>query len=113
MTATTARKPRLSRDAWLQHALEVLRAEGISGVRVERLARDLKVTKGSFYWHFEDRSDLLENILEYWDGRYTDVALQNRELTDVEPALGLLRLIARSRWLFKIAADGTTGDAEG
>ena len=37
-----------SGDAWLERALEVLRQEGIQGVRVERLAREPEVSKGSF-----------------------------------------------------------------
>jgi AcrR family transcriptional regulator len=36
-------------------------------VRVERLARELGVTKGSFYWHFNDRGDLLEALLAEWE----------------------------------------------
>lgn len=36
-------------------------------MRVERLARDLKVTKGSFYWHFKDREELLELLLREWE----------------------------------------------
>lgn len=36
-------------------------------MRVERLARDLHVTKGSFYWHFKDREELLELLLKEWE----------------------------------------------
>ncbi len=36
-------------------------------MRVERLARDLGVTKGSFYWHFTDRSELLEALIAEWE----------------------------------------------
>ena len=54
----------LNRNAWLEQALHVLREEGIQGVRIERLARDLGVTKGSFYWHFDNLDDLRQSILE-------------------------------------------------
>ena len=40
-----------------------LARHGIESVRVEVLARDLGVSKGSFYWHFRDRSELLEKLL--------------------------------------------------
>lgn len=40
---------------------------GVSSVRIERLARDLGVTKGSFYWHFSDRNELLQALLEEWE----------------------------------------------
>ena len=31
-----------------------LSAEGPQGIRVEAIARQLKLSKGSFYWHFKD-----------------------------------------------------------
>ena len=36
-------------------------------MRIEVLARDLGVSKGSFYWHFRDRNDLLEKLLARWE----------------------------------------------
>jgi AcrR family transcriptional regulator len=93
----SAKETRLSRDAWLGRALEVLREGGIQGVRVERLARDLKVTKGSFYWHFKDRNDLRRSILDYWTKQYNDVIVENREFLEAEPAEGLLAAITRVR----------------
>ena len=57
---------RLGRDDWIEAALAMLGEQGIDGVRVERLAQVLKVTKGSFYWHFKDRDDLCSAMLETW-----------------------------------------------
>lgn len=69
----------LDRDAWVTGAIEVLADEGIAGLRVEVLAKRLKVTKGSFYWHFEDRRDLLMAVLKKWrDGRIRDITKQTR-----------------------------------
>lgn len=67
----------LSRDAWIDAALEVLTEEGIDAVRVEPLARRLKVTKGSFYWHFRDRSALVAAMLARWEQTKT-VAIRER-----------------------------------
>jgi AcrR family transcriptional regulator len=44
-----------------------LSEHGIESVRVEVLARDLGVSKGSFYWHFRDRGELLEKMLARWE----------------------------------------------
>ena len=77
----TAKKPRtpLDRDAWVAGATEVLAEEGIAGLRVEVLAKRLKVTKGSFYWHFADRRDLLLAVLSHWkEGRIRDIIKQTR-----------------------------------
>ncbi len=63
-----ARPPRktLDRDAWLKKALDVLFAHGISQIKIEVLARKLKLTKGSFYWHFRNRDDLLRSMVDWW-----------------------------------------------
>ncbi len=69
----------LDRDAWVVGAIEVLAEEGIAGLRVEVLAKRLKVTKGSFYWHFVDRRDLLMAVLAHWkEGRIRDIIKQTR-----------------------------------
>lgn len=70
-------RTQLDRDAWIQAATEVLAEDGIAGLRVEVLAKRLKVTKGSFYWHFQDRRDLLMAVLQQWkDGRIRDIIKQ-------------------------------------
>lgn len=57
----------LQRMDWIQAALRALASRGVEGVRVESLARDLGVSKGSFYWHFRDRAELLEAVLASWE----------------------------------------------
>lgn len=57
-----------SRDDWVNIAWDTLGEAGVDGVRVESLARKLGVTKGSFYWHFKNRQDLIDALLERWFG---------------------------------------------
>jgi AcrR family transcriptional regulator len=57
----------LNRDNWLKAARLALLTGGVEAVRVERLARNLSVTKGSFYWHFKDREELLDLLLREWE----------------------------------------------
>lgn len=63
----------LSKEDWLRAARLALLRSGPSEVRVERLARDLKVTKGSFYWHFKDREELLELLLREWEDEFPQI----------------------------------------
>ena len=56
----------ITKQDWLDASLDALMERGASQVKVERLARALGVTKGSFYWHFEDRQDLLRQTADYW-----------------------------------------------
>jgi AcrR family transcriptional regulator len=60
----------LGRKEWLRAARLALLKGGVEQVRVERLARDLHVTKGSFYWHFKDREELLEVLLREWEEEF-------------------------------------------
>ena len=72
-------KPRaqLDRSGWIDGAIEALADEGLSGMRVEALAKRFGVTKGSFYWHFRDRQDLFDAMLQTWkDGRIRDIDKQ-------------------------------------
>jgi AcrR family transcriptional regulator len=57
---------RLGRGDWQEAALDVIREGGLDALAVEHLARRLGVTKGSFYWHFHDRDDLLAAALGSW-----------------------------------------------
>lgn len=61
---------------WLLAGLDALRKGGVGAVRVERLAADVGVTKGSFYWHFRDRGALLEALLEFWSREMTDAEFE-------------------------------------
>jgi AcrR family transcriptional regulator len=64
----------LDRGNWIENAIDVLAQDGVGGLRVEVLAKRCGVTKGSFYWHFKDRQDLLAAILEHWkEGRIRDI----------------------------------------
>jgi AcrR family transcriptional regulator len=58
---------RTPREQWVQAGLRALAAGGPDGVRIEKLARALKVSKGGFYWHFADRQALLTEMLEAWE----------------------------------------------
>ena len=71
---TTATRTQLDPDRWVEVANDLLAKEGISGLRVEVLAKRCGVTKGSFYWHFKDRQALLDAVLEQWKlGRIRDI----------------------------------------
>lgn len=72
MPEDDARAPRLTRADWLEKALQMLVESGVDAVRITRLADGLGVTRGSFYWHFQDRAALLDAMLEVWNRKNTD-----------------------------------------
>ena len=82
----------LTPQAWTDAATEVLVDQGIDHVRVDVLAKQLQVTRGSFYWHFRDREELLRSVLRAWregatvqltarlEGAHTDPRQQLRDV---------------------------------
>jgi AcrR family transcriptional regulator len=61
-----ARANSLSVEDWVAAANDLLVSENIRGVQIPTLCLKLKVTKGSFYWHFSSREDLLRALLNSW-----------------------------------------------
>ncbi|MCO4745448.1 MAG: TetR/AcrR family transcriptional regulator [Proteobacteria bacterium] len=74
------RTPKASRERWAGAALRALAEGGVSAVSVEPLARKLGVTKGSFYWHFTNREELVEAGLALWEQHGTDRVLAEAQL---------------------------------
>jgi AcrR family transcriptional regulator len=64
--ASTASRKTLTREAWIVAARKVLETRGIAEVKIDRLARQFKVTRGSFYFHFASLKDLHNGLLEEW-----------------------------------------------
>jgi AcrR family transcriptional regulator len=70
---------RTPRSEWIEAGLQALAVGGPGAVRIEVLAQSLGVTKGGFYGHFADRSALLEEMLDTWERRATDEAIERVE----------------------------------
>jgi len=62
-----ASKASLGRDDWIAAARAQLIAGGVNAVKIGPLARRLRVTRGSFYWHFTSHGDLLSELLKSWE----------------------------------------------
>ena len=76
---------RTPRSTWIEEGLRALAAGGPDAVRIEPLAKALGVTRGGFYWHFEDRGALLEEMLDTWERRSTDEVLERVEREGGDP----------------------------
>ena len=92
---------RTPRGAWIEKGLEALAAGGPDAVRIEPLAGALGVTKGGFYWHFDGRRALLEEMLDRWERISIDEVIARIERQGGDGR-------SRLRQLFRIA--GTRED---
>jgi AcrR family transcriptional regulator len=85
---------RTPRASWIDEGLRALAAGGPDAVRIEPLARALGVTKGGFYWHFDDRSALLEEMLDTWEREGVDEVIERVESEAGDARAKLRRLFA-------------------
>jgi len=77
----TAKKKSLNPSDWEKATLDVIAHQGVSAVAVENIAKDLGVTKGSFYWHFANRKDLIVAALKRWQA--DDKAVIKQEIWSI------------------------------
>src|SRR5271163_2155529 len=70
---------RTPRTTWIEAGLRALAAGGPDAVRIDVLAQELAITRGSFYWHFQDRAAFLGELLDTWERRSTDEVLERVE----------------------------------
>ena len=85
---------RTPRSSWIEEGLQALAAGGPDAVRIELLAQALGVTRGGFYWHFNDRPALLEEILDTWERRSVDEVIERVESEGGDSRAKLRRLSA-------------------
>jgi AcrR family transcriptional regulator len=96
---------RTLRTSWIDEGLRALAAGGPDAVRIEGLARALGVTKGGFYWHFDGRTALLEEMLDAWERAVVDEVERRVESEGGDARTKLTRLFglaSSSRDLLKI-----------
>jgi AcrR family transcriptional regulator len=86
----TKKNKRVSKDQWLTKALDTLESRGVEAVKIERLAKDFGISRSGFYWHFKNRQDLLEQLLDYWVREYTSVVTDNPDVVKLDPKKRLL-----------------------
>jgi AcrR family transcriptional regulator len=85
---------RLTKDNWLEHGLRTLASGGVNALKVGPMSTKLKVSRGSFYWHFRDIADFRSQILRSWQERMTDQVIQ--EITEKAEPDRLKHLMRRA-----------------
>lgn len=96
-------EPFLTPDDWIREARNLLIEEGVDNISIEKLAQNLKVTRGSFYWHFAGRQELLDELLNDWEESNTKafVEVDQQKERDGDSAFNAISDI----WLDETAYD--------
>ncbi|CAG0968015.1 hypothetical protein BURK2_01119 [Burkholderiales bacterium] len=74
-----------ARTRWLDAGLAALATGGLAALRIDSIAREIGLTKGSFYHHFASRETYVEALLEHWEAQSTRRII---ELAESAPSLG-------------------------
>jgi AcrR family transcriptional regulator len=80
-----AMNDRLTKSDWIKHGLRTLAKDGANALKVGPMSIEMKVSRGSFYWHFRDIADFRSQILRSWQERSTDQVIQEIEAEKTEP----------------------------
>lgn len=97
MKNNTKPRQRLTRQDWIDAALELLSEVGIGSVSVDQLATRLGITRGSFYHHFSDRQELLDALLLYWEEEWTVKIRDQLIAFSLDPSTTLMALMRAVR----------------
>jgi AcrR family transcriptional regulator len=76
---------RLTKSDWIEHGLRTLASDGANALKVGPMATRLKVSRGSFYWHFRDIADFRAQVLQHWQERTTEQVIRDLEAAKAEP----------------------------
>jgi AcrR family transcriptional regulator len=76
---------RLTKSTWIEHGLRTLASDGANALKVGPMARRLKVSRGSFYWHFRDIADFRSQVLQFWQERTTEQVIRDLEAAKAQP----------------------------
>jgi len=83
--------PTLTASDWAEAALQLIAEAGLRALTVSALASRLGVTKGSFYWHFNGRAELLSAALARWEQRATTETMKGLDaIPDYRRRLALM-----------------------
>ena len=66
---------RLSKEDWLKGSLSILIQYGPEAIKIDNLCSVLKVTKGSFYHHFQNREVFVNSLLDHWQQENTKLII--------------------------------------
>jgi AcrR family transcriptional regulator len=102
-----AASTRLSVEAWLEAGYALLAEDGVRALKVDRLCQQAGVTRGSFYWHFEDMDDYRAKLVESWNTFLDEDRQSLAELEALPPrerlSAMMIALVRPQHWMLERA----------
>ncbi len=88
-------KKNIEKKQWLEAALETLVSKGVEGVKIERLSKRLNTSRSGFYWHFKNREELLQAMIDFWIQKYTRIVTDRSGVSKQDAEKRLLEIMKR------------------
>jgi TetR/AcrR family acrAB operon transcriptional repressor len=105
MARKTKEEAELTRSRILDAAEQVFHAQGVSASSLQDIAQAAGVTRGAVYWHFEDKTDVFNAMMERV---CLPFEASGEALEQAEPAQALRQL--RQHW--QLLFESTVADAQ-
>lgn len=70
---------RLTARDWIDFALKTLAHAGSDALKADLLARKMGVSRGSFYWHFDDLGSFHARLIAHWKQAATEAIIADIE----------------------------------
>jgi len=91
---------KLKIEAWVKAGYKLFGKEGMEGIKVERLARNLQLNKSGFYHYFGSMKTYLKSLLQYHVGMSKSIAEEIEDCENFDP--DLLNLIIKHKAFFLV-----------
>jgi AcrR family transcriptional regulator len=72
-------RERLTAQDWIDFALKALAHEGFAVLKADVLARKMGISRGSFYWHFDDLAAFHAGVIAHWKQTATEAIIADIE----------------------------------
>jgi len=102
MARRTKEDAEKTRQTILAAALELISTKGLANTSLDNIASQAGVTRGAIYWHFKNKTDLFEVILDEW--LKPTYQLSDEWLTQATPSLDNLKRYMVT-WLSQIESN--------
>ena len=90
-------------EAWVKAGYKLLSTDGLEGIKIERLARELSLNKSGFYYYFGTMEEFIKNLLQYHVHVAKEVAREIAKCEKIDP--DLLHLVVQHKTFFLVESE--------
>ena len=96
---------RKTKQDWLMAGVTILIESGAQALTIDRLLKQVGVSKGSFYHHFANHADFVTQFLTFYaeEGTYNIIATCDAEATPLKRLLKLIDVVTNSESSIEVA----------